>query len=110
MSTAAPPRPKKVRPEQARALLKAETEVAEAKRALERAKQRREEVRERLADAVEPGKELTVAGITIKRLLKESGRRFRLNEFLAKHKLTKQMEPFVTEPTPYEIWMVKEPD
>lgn len=106
-ATATRSRPKRVRPEQARALLGTEIAFAEAKAAFEAAKLKREEQRERLRDMVEPGEQLEVAGIRIKRTRKNTGRKFQLSEFLAKHKLTKSMEPFVTQPTTYEVWNVK---
>ena len=92
--------------QQARAIAQAEQAVADAKVELQRATEKRDEVRDRSRDRLPLGEELDVGGIRIKRIKKRAGRRFSLVKYLQKHKLTKAMEPFVTEAEPYEVWTV----
>lgn len=95
-------------PQQARAIVRAETRYDRAKRELERAHRDRAETRAKYADRLTIGEPVEVAGYRFKRILKTSGARFRLSAFRdAGNKITKAMEPFVSEPTQYEDWQIK---
>lgn len=94
--------------QQARVILRDELAVTEAKRALEQAKAKRKETRERYLDRIPIGELIEVGGVRIKRGWKTTGLSFRLTAYLAKHKLTKAMEPFVGQPTSYVDWQVSE--
>lgn len=93
---------------QARLLYAADAEIRSAKRALEEAKERRDELLERLRDRLPAGQAIEAGGIRVKRIVKNTGRKFRLTEFEAKHKITKAMEPFITKPSSYEVLTVKD--
>jgi hypothetical protein len=104
-TTATEPR---LRPQQARIIAAAERAHDEAKRALADRRRERDEIRSRYKDLIPLGELLEVGGIRIKRILKTSGQHFRLKAFLGRHKLTKAMAPFVSDPTEYEDWQVQE--
>jgi hypothetical protein len=86
--------------------VKAEVAYHEAKVELERRKEERAEVRARYADRLPLGDWVTVAGYKFKRISKSTGKRFSLSGYLGKHKLTREMKPFVSEGN-YEDWQVR---
>lgn len=98
---------KKLTAPQARKIADAEARYREAKRALEAAKEEREQVRARYADRVPIGAVISAGGLVIKRRVQTSGPSFRLAAFLERHKLTAQMRPFVTKGSPFEVWDVR---
>lgn len=91
---------------QARTIIDAEARCTDAKRELEAAKLHRKEIRERYADRLPLGEWVKAAGYWLKRSTKKTGSRFALGEYLKGHKLTKAMEPFVSN-SEYEDWQVK---
>jgi len=84
-----------------------EARVAKCKRQLEVALEERIEVRDRYRDRLPANEAVEAGGCLIKRIVKSTGQRFRLSEYLRHHRLTKQMRPFVTEPGTSEQWDVK---
>jgi hypothetical protein len=96
----------KLRAPQARAIAEAEAKYARAKRDLEVAKVERDVVRARYAERLPLGQVVEAGGYVLKRIRKSTGKRFRLSAFLERHKLTKAMEPFVSE-REYEDWQVR---
>lgn len=97
----------KLQPAQARKLVDVETRYTDAKKQLDDLKRERSELRARYRDRIPLGKVVEVAGYRFKRSLKTAGARFRLSAFLEKHKLTKAMEPYVSDATEYEDWQIK---
>ncbi len=89
--------PAKLRADQARALVDAQTRYDKAKRELEEAKTQRDQLLARLLPKFEIGRWLTVAGWAMRVTLQRPGDRFRLAEYLkAGHKITSSMRDFVT--------------
>lgn len=97
-----------LRPAQARALLTAELAYTAAKRTLERAEQKRAEIRARYATRVPLDERIEVAGVRIKRIEKANGPSFRIGEYLKAHPLTKRMRAFYNPGGSHEEWYVTE--
>jgi hypothetical protein len=85
----------------------AEAAVTAAKRALEKATEERSQVRDRYRDWLPENEPVEAAGYLIKRIVKSTGQRFRLGEYLKRHKLTAAMRPFVSKPGTSEQWDIK---
>jgi hypothetical protein len=98
--------PPSLRADQAQKIAAAEAAYAHAKRALEEAKLERDAMRERYSERVPLGKVIVAGGLTIKRRVQSTGKRFALAQFLVKHKLTAAMRPYVSENS-YEVWDVR---
>lgn len=88
---------RKPRANEVRDLVAAQARYDKCKRATEKAKKDRDELLNRIVPKVEIGEWFTAAGWVIRITMQRGGDRFRLSDFLSKHKLTKQMEPFVSE-------------
>lgn len=84
-----------------------EARVAKCKRQLDVAIEERSAVRDRYRSRLPENKQMEAGGCLIKRIVKSTGQRFRLSEYLKQHRLTKQMEPFVTQPGTSEQWDIK---
>ena len=107
MPTAAPPK-HRLTADQARRLEAAEVAFMEADAKAKEAREKRDEARARYRDRLPEGVEVRVAGLRIKVQRKLSGPSFRLAKYLERYgKVTKTMEPFVTEPSEYDHWQVK---
>lgn len=97
----------KLKPPQALKIARDEQAYRDAKLAFEQAKADRDATRALYKHLLPLGQLVLVAGVRIKRRLKSSGRKFRLSDYLnAGNKVTKDMHPFVSEPTKYEDWTV----
>lgn len=99
--------PKTLTAAQAKKLAQAESAYTAAKDAFEAAKAEREAMRERYRDRVPLGEVLRVGGLRIKRRVQTSGPSFRLAAYLADHKLTQAMRPYVNKGTDFEVWDVR---
>lgn len=97
-----------LKPQQARKIHSAERACDEAKAEYERRRLERNAIRDRYRDRVPLTDEIVVGGIRLKRVTKTSGERFRLKAYLAAHKLTAAMRPFVSPASQYEDWFVDE--
>jgi hypothetical protein len=85
-------------PQQAIKLARAQLAYVEKKRALERIKAERDELLEKYRDRLPLKEWVTVAGHRFRRSVRSTGKRFSLSGYLgAGNKLTKAMEPFVSE-------------
>jgi hypothetical protein len=84
-----------------------EARVAKCKRQLEVATEERAAVRDRYRDRLPENETVEAGGCLIKRIVKSTGQRFRLSEYLKRHKLTAAMRPFVTKPGTSEQWDIK---
>lgn len=109
MATATSTEPKKLTGRQALAIARAEIAVVATEKRLKQEKTARDEVRARYADLVPYG-ELKVAGWIIKRWRAGGGKSFSLGKYLEKHKLTKAMEPFVSDRPEHDRWVVASAD
>jgi hypothetical protein len=85
----------------------AETKVTAAKRRLEKATEERELIRGRYRNRLPENKPIEAGGCLIKRIVKSTGQRFRLSQYLQQHQLTAKMQPFVTKPGTSEQWDIK---
>jgi hypothetical protein len=84
-----------------------EARVAKAKRQLEVATEERAAVRDRYRDRLPENTPVEAGGCLIKRIVKSTGRRFRLTEYLREHRLSDEMRPYVTKAGKSERWDVK---
>ena len=84
---------------EARALVRAQARYTQAKRDVDAARDARDKLIDKLEHKLELGKWVVAAGFGFRLTLQQSGQRFSLSEYLKRHKLTKDMEPFVSEST-----------
>jgi hypothetical protein len=85
----------------------AEARVTAAKRRLEKATEERTLVRDRYRDRLPENEAVEAGGCLIKRIVKSTGQRFRLSEYLRHHKLRPEMRSFVTKAGTSEQWDIK---
>ncbi len=96
----------KLRAAQARSLVQAQTRYDRAKRELDEARTARDAILAKLLPKFELGRWVTIAGWALRVTMQSGGQRFRLSEYLKKHKLTASMKPYVTEPTEHpRLWI-----
>jgi hypothetical protein len=92
---------------EARKLLAAEEHYQDCKGALEQADRDRAKARERCLPLLLGEPSVLAGDISITVTPCVSGKSFRLAQYLRKHKISKAMEPFIGEGTPYDRWTVK---
>lgn len=99
----------KIRAAHVKQLLEEDQAVIRAARALEEAKEQRQQTRDRLKHLFPAGQAIELGDVRVKRSSKNTGRKFSLSKYLEKgHSITKEMRPFVSKPTAYDAWSVKD--
>jgi hypothetical protein len=84
--------------------------VATLKTLLERAEDERRRHRAPIRHLLADRAPIFVGGLELVRRVQSSGPSFRIAQFLKRYKLTKAMQPFYSEGTEYDIFVVKELD